>query len=69
MEIILLIIYSVVVWFIFFKKKWLPWNLTTQVIAVTIPIGMRASPHSVGSHRSNATGKTKSSKMKRPMTR
>ena len=38
MEIILLIIYSVIVWFIFFKKKWLPWNITSQVIVVTIPI-------------------------------
>src|SRR3954468_12583356 len=38
MEIVLLIIYSVFVWFIFIKKKWLPWNLTSQVIMVTIPI-------------------------------
>jgi multidrug resistance efflux pump len=38
MELILLIIYSVCVWFIFFKKKWLPWNITSQVIVVTIPI-------------------------------
>ncbi len=38
MELILLIIYSIVVWFIFFKKKWLPWNITSQVIVVTIPI-------------------------------
>ena len=38
MEIILLIIYSIIVWFIFFKKKWLPWNITSQVIVVTIPI-------------------------------
>ena len=38
MELILLIIYSTVVWFIFFKKKWLPWNITSQVIVVTIPI-------------------------------
>ena len=38
MEIILLIIYSAIVWFIFFKKKWLPWNITSQVIVVTIPI-------------------------------
>ena len=38
MEIILLIIYSVIVWFIFFKKKWLPWNITSQVIVITIPI-------------------------------
>src|SRR6187455_2691548 len=38
MEIILLIIYSIFVWFIFFKKKWLPWNITSQVIVVTIPV-------------------------------
>jgi multidrug resistance efflux pump len=38
MELILLIIYSTIVWFIFFKKKWLPWNITSQVIVVTIPI-------------------------------
>ena len=38
MELILLGIYSVFVWFIFFKKKWLPWNITSQVIVVTIPI-------------------------------
>src|ERR1043166_665786 len=38
MELILLIIYSTIVWFVFFKKKWLPWNITSQVIVVTIPI-------------------------------
>src|SRR6187399_1798586 len=38
MELILLIIYSIVVWFVFFKKKWLPWNITSQVIVVTIPV-------------------------------
>jgi multidrug resistance efflux pump len=38
MELILLIIYSVIVWFIFFKMKWLPWNITSQVIVVTIPV-------------------------------
>src|SRR6187399_3572615 len=38
MELILLIIYSVIVWLIFFKMKWLPWNITSQVIVVTIPI-------------------------------
>ena len=42
MEIILLIIYSTIVWFIFFKKKWLPWNITSQVIVVTIPVIMLA---------------------------
>lgn len=38
MEIIALILYSTIVWFIFIKKKWLPWNITSQVIVVTIPI-------------------------------
>jgi multidrug resistance efflux pump len=38
MELILLGIYSFFVWVIFFKKKWLPWNITSQVIVVTIPI-------------------------------
>src|SRR5437773_9863053 len=38
MELILLIIYSVVVWLIFFKFKWLPWNITSQVIVATLPI-------------------------------
>jgi multidrug resistance efflux pump len=38
MEIILLLIYSAIVWLIFFKFKWLPWNITSQVIVVTIPI-------------------------------
>ncbi|MFN0127251.1 MAG: HlyD family secretion protein [Verrucomicrobiales bacterium] len=38
MELILLGIYSAFVWLIFFKKKWLPWNITSQVIVVTIPI-------------------------------
>ena len=40
MELILLIIYSVIVWLIFFKFKLLPWNITSQVIVVTIPIIM-----------------------------
>lgn len=38
MELILLIIYCLIVRFIFFKKKWLPWNITSQVIVVTIPV-------------------------------
>jgi multidrug resistance efflux pump len=38
MELLLLIIYSVIVWLIFFKFKLLPWNITSQVIVVTIPI-------------------------------
>jgi len=40
MELILLIIYSVIVWLIFFKFKLLPWNITSQVVVVTIPIIM-----------------------------
>src|SRR2546430_4367580 len=38
MEIILLGIYGFFVWLIFFKFKWLPWNFTTQVITITLPI-------------------------------
>jgi multidrug resistance efflux pump len=37
-EVILLGIYSVFVWLIFFKFKWLPWNITSQVIVITLPI-------------------------------
>lgn len=38
MELLLLLIYSGLAWLVFFKFKWLPWNLTTQVITITIPI-------------------------------
>ncbi len=38
MEIILIGIYSFFVWLIFFKFRWLPWNIVSQVIVVTIPI-------------------------------
>lgn len=38
MEILLLGIYSFFVWLIFFKFRWLPWNIISQVIVVTIPI-------------------------------
>jgi len=38
MEIILLGIYAALVWFIFIKMKWLPWNTSTQVTVVIIPI-------------------------------
>jgi len=38
MEIILLGIYSFFAWLIFFKFKWLPWNIVSQVITITIPI-------------------------------
>src|SRR2546427_12590452 len=38
MEIILLGIYAFFAWLVFFKFKWLPWNFTTQVITITLPI-------------------------------
>src|SRR5207253_6377976 len=38
MEIILLGIYAFFAWLVFSKFKWLPWNFTTQVITVTLPI-------------------------------
>jgi len=38
MEIILLLIYSGIVWLIFFKFKWLPWNFISQIIVITLPI-------------------------------
>jgi multidrug resistance efflux pump len=37
-ELILLGIYSAIVWFVFIKMKWLPWNIGTQVTVVIIPI-------------------------------
>jgi len=43
MEALLLGIYAFFVWLIFIKFKWLPWNTTSQVIVVIIPIvGMTA---------------------------
>ena len=38
MEVLLLGIYSFFVWLIFFKFKWLPWNIVSQVTVVVIPI-------------------------------
>src|SRR5262245_11492954 len=38
MEALLLAIYSFFVWLIFIKFKWLPWNTTSQVTVVVIPI-------------------------------
>ena len=38
MEVLLLGIYSFFVWLVFFKFKWLPWNTTSQVIVITLPI-------------------------------
>jgi multidrug resistance efflux pump len=38
MEIILIGIYAFFAWLVFFKFKWLPWNIVTQVITITLPI-------------------------------
>jgi len=38
MELLLLGIYSFFAWLIFFKFKWLPWNIISQVITITLPI-------------------------------
>jgi multidrug resistance efflux pump len=38
MELLLIGIYSFFIWLIFFKFKWLPWNIISQVIVITIPI-------------------------------
>lgn len=38
MEALLLGIYAFFVWLIFIKLKWLPWNITSQVTVVIIPI-------------------------------
>lgn len=38
MELLLLLIYSFFVWLIFFKFKWLPWNIVSQVVVITLPI-------------------------------
>jgi multidrug resistance efflux pump len=38
MEILLLGIYAFFAWLVFFKFKWLPWNIVTQVITITLPI-------------------------------
>jgi multidrug resistance efflux pump len=38
MEVLLLGIYSFFVWLIFIKFKWLPWNIVSQVIVITLPI-------------------------------
>ena len=45
MELILLGIYAAIVWFIFIKMKWLPWNTVSQVIVVIIPIVGAHGPH------------------------
>jgi multidrug resistance efflux pump len=38
MEILLLLVYAFFAWLVFFKFKWLPWNITSQVITITLPI-------------------------------
>ena len=38
MEVLILAIYAAIVWFVFIKMKWLPWNTGTQVTVVIIPI-------------------------------
>lgn len=38
MEILLLGIYFFFVWLIFFKFKWLPWNIVTKVISLSLPV-------------------------------
>jgi multidrug resistance efflux pump len=38
MDVLLLAIYALFVWLIFFKFKWLPWNTTSMVIVLTIPV-------------------------------
>jgi multidrug resistance efflux pump len=38
MDALLLGIYALFVWLIFFKFKWLPWNTTSMVIVITIPV-------------------------------
>lgn len=38
MEVLILSVYGFIVWLIFIKLKWLPWNTQTQVTVVVIPI-------------------------------
>jgi hypothetical protein len=38
MDALLLGIYAFFVWFIFIKKKWLPWNTQWKVTVVIIPV-------------------------------
>ncbi|MGH8802637.1 MAG: HlyD family secretion protein [Casimicrobiaceae bacterium] len=38
MDILILAIYAAIVWFVFIKMKWLPWNTASQVTVVIIPI-------------------------------
>ncbi len=36
MELLLLGIYAYFAWLVFFKFKWLPWNIVSQVITITL---------------------------------
>jgi multidrug resistance efflux pump len=38
MDALILALYALCVWLVFFKFKWLPWNTTSMVIVVTIPV-------------------------------
>lgn len=38
MEALILAIYAFIVWLLFIKLKWLPWNTQTQVVVVVIPV-------------------------------
>jgi multidrug resistance efflux pump len=38
MDLLILLVYAGLVWFIFIKKKWLPWTFVSQVIVVIIPV-------------------------------
>jgi multidrug resistance efflux pump len=38
MDILLLGAYAFIVWLIFFKFKWLPWNTVSMVVVITIPV-------------------------------
>lgn len=43
MDALILGLYALCVWLVFFKFKWLPWNKTSMVIVITIPVvGMSA---------------------------
>jgi multidrug resistance efflux pump len=38
MDLLILLVYAALVWFIFIKKKWLPWTFVSQIIVVIIPV-------------------------------
>ncbi|WKB55545.1 HlyD family secretion protein [Eleftheria terrae] len=43
MELLFLMVYSFCAWLVFFKFRWLPWNITTQVITISIPLILLAA--------------------------